>query len=314
VNGPDFFVIGAPKAGSTALHEALDQHPGLYLSRVKEPKYFLCDGPPTNQRGPGDAHSAQEWVWRSADYERLFAGAPEGTLTGESTPFYLWDRDAPRRIQAATPDAKLIAVVRDPIDRAYSNWTHLWCDGLEPEADFLTACNLEEQRAARGWAPFWRYQSLGRYGEQLQHLFSLFPREHVHVLKYRELVSEPQDALDRICRFLGIQEGLVSTVPSSNVSTWVEPTPVNHVLRLAVRAGAAAGAHAPPQVWRRASRPLLDVLHRGGKHRPPLDPEVRKVLIERFAADVALLGDVMEQSYADWLSPVGRGTYSTRKS
>ena len=314
MNGPDFFVIGAPKAGSTALHEALDQHPGLYLSRVKEPKYFLCDGPPTNQRGPGDAHSAQEWVWRTSDYERLFARAPAGILTGESTPFYLWDPEAPRRIQAAAPDAKLIAVVRDPIDRAYSNWAHLWCDGLEPEADFLTACNLEEQRADRGWAPFWRYQSLGRYGEQFQRLFSLFPREHVHVLKYRELVSEPQEALDRICRFLGIEEGLVSTVPSSNVSTWGEPTPVNHGLSLAVRAGAAVGAHVPPQVWRRASRPLLDALHRGGKHRPPPDPDVRKVLIDRFAADVALLSDIMGQSYADWLSPVGRGTYSTRRS
>jgi hypothetical protein len=240
--------------------------------------------------------------------------APPGTRKGESTPFYLWDPAAPDRIQAATPAAKLIAIVRDPIDRAYSNWTHLWCDGLEPEADFLAACDAEEDRAKRGWAPFWRYQGLGRYGEQLRHLFTLFPREQVHVLKYRELVGQPQATLDTICRFLGVAEGRVSVVPSSNVSTWVPPTAVNRALQQSVRLGAGLGAYAPPRVWRQASRPLLAALHRGARHRPDLDPEVRRVLIERFTPDVELLGEVMGKSYADWLSPVGRGTYSTRSS
>src|SRR5437867_68057 len=132
---PDFFVIGAPKAGSTAVHAALVQHPELFLSSPKEPKYFLLDGRPpqrAQQRGPGDAHSAQEWIWRRDRYEALFAGAPEGTLKGESTPFYLWDKAAHRRLARTVPDAKLIAVIRDPVDRAYSNWTHLRSDGLEP--------------------------------------------------------------------------------------------------------------------------------------------------------------------------------------
>ena len=69
---PDFFVIGAPKAGTTALHAALDRHPQLFMSPVKEPKFFLCDGPPPQGGGPGDAHSYREWIWRPADYERLF--------------------------------------------------------------------------------------------------------------------------------------------------------------------------------------------------------------------------------------------------
>ena len=76
---PDFLIIGAPKAGTTALHRALLPHPELFLSPVKEPKFFLCAGaPPAGQRGPGDAHSAQEWIWRRDEYEALFAGAPDG--------------------------------------------------------------------------------------------------------------------------------------------------------------------------------------------------------------------------------------------
>src|SRR3954468_7363297 len=99
---PDFLVIGAPKAGTTALHAALVGHPQLHLSVVKEPKYFLCDDRRpgrSGQRGPGDAHSAQEWVWRRDRYEALFDGAPSGALSGESTPFYLWDRAAHLRIR-----------------------------------------------------------------------------------------------------------------------------------------------------------------------------------------------------------------------
>ena len=89
---PDVIVVGAPKAGSTALHAALATHPQLHLSKVKEPKFFLCDErPPPRQHGPGDAHSRQEWVWRRDRYEALFDDAPAGTLRGESTPLYLQD-------------------------------------------------------------------------------------------------------------------------------------------------------------------------------------------------------------------------------
>src|SRR6266851_10248036 len=87
---PDFLVIGAPKAGTTALHAALAAHPGLYMSAIKEPKFFLTDGPPPDRGGgPGDVQTYREHVWRRADYETLFAGAPPGALGGESTPFYL---------------------------------------------------------------------------------------------------------------------------------------------------------------------------------------------------------------------------------
>ena len=225
---PDFIVMGAPKAGSTALHAALAGHPELFLSPVKEPKFFLCDNqPPPHQGGPGDAHSRQEWIWRREDYEDLFRDAPPGTLVGESTPLYLQDLDAHDRIARLAPDAKLIAVVRDPVDRAYSNWAHLWSDGLEPEADFLAACAAEDERQRRGWAPFWRYKGQGRYGEQLEHLYSVFPRDQVHVLRYRELVDEPQASIDAIATFLGVEPGLVGTVGSENVSTFVADTPVN---------------------------------------------------------------------------------------
>ena len=100
----------------------------------------------------------QEWIWQRERYLALFDQAPEGALRGESTPFYLYNRDARRRIAADNPDAKLIAVLRDPVDRAYSNWMHLWMDGLEPRADIVEAVSHEQKRIDAGWAPFWHYQ------------------------------------------------------------------------------------------------------------------------------------------------------------
>jgi hypothetical protein len=313
---PDFFVIGAPKAGTTALHAALATHPRLFLSSVKEPKFFLCgEQPPPRENGPGDAHSAQEWVWRRDRYEALFDRAPAGTLRGESTPFYLSDFAAQRRLREAVPEARLVAVVRDPVDRAYSNWAHLWADGLEPEADFLTACALEDQRAAAGWARFWGYRRLGRYGEQLDHLLTLFPSEQVHVLRYRDLVDSPRAAVDAICAFLGVEQGLVDDVPSANVSTYVPPSPASRVLQEAVRRGAEVGRFFPPSLWRAASGPLLRVLRgREPRVRPELDPEDRRTLAAWFADDIRLLERLTGRSFDDWLAERTGGAFVARRS
>src|SRR3954453_3663754 len=124
---PQFLLIGAPKAGTTALHVALAAHPDVFMSSPKEPKYFLTDDGrrPVARGGPGDAQTVRQQVWRREDYERLFDAAPAGAQRGESTTLYLQDRAAHRRIAAALPDARLVAVLRDPVDRAHSNWTHL---------------------------------------------------------------------------------------------------------------------------------------------------------------------------------------------
>jgi hypothetical protein len=310
---PEFFLMGAPKAGTTALHAALAQHPQLYLSPVKEPKFYLCDGRPpsrSTQQGPGDAHSAREWIWRRDRYEALFDAAPAGSLRGESTPFYLYDAEAQRRIHADVPRAKLLVVLRDPVDRAYSNWMHLRSDGLEPIENFADAWAAEDERVAAGWAPFWHYRRLGLYGAQLLHLTELFGRDQVHVLRYRDLVQSPVQALDAVCAFLGVSGGLIGGAERANSHPYVAPSPRTRRISRVVRVGAAAGAYAPPQVWRRVSRPLLALLQREGDRRPVLDPELRLRLVESYREDNALLGELTGRSFADWLGVTSRGQFA----
>jgi hypothetical protein len=245
----------------------------------------------------------QEHVWRRADYEALFAPAPPGTLRGEATPFYLYDLDAHDRIQALVPDAKLILLLRDPVDRAHSNWTHLWNAGLEPEADFLTACRAEEQRKADGWADFWHYISLGLYGRQVQHLYKVFPREQVLLLRYRELKDAPAATLDRVCDFLGVPTGVLREIPRENVNRHVvEDNGVNRVLRGLLRAGGLFGHRFPVPLRLAARGPILTVLHRKQGARPVTTPQERAALLPLFVDDIALLQDVTGESYDDWLS------------
>lgn len=300
---PDFLIAGVPKAGTTALHAALAGHPGLFLPSVKEPKFFLSDGPPPARGGPGDVQTYQEHVWRQSDYEALFDPAPAGALLGEATPFYLHDLGAHARIKALVPSARLILLLRDPVDRAHSNWTHLWNAGLEPEADFLAACRAEPQRVAAGWSAFWHYVGLGRYGEQVRHLYEHFPREQVLLMRYKELKDQPAAALDRVCEFLGLRTGMLTAVPRENVNRHVvEDNGVNQVLRFLLRGGGTFGHRFPVPLRRAARGPLLTLLHRKRGARPVTTPEERAALLPLFADDIALLTEVTGESYDDWLS------------
>lgn len=303
---PDFLVAGVPKAGTTALHAALSAHPGLFLSPIKEPKFFLTDGPPPTRGGPGDALTYREHVWQRDRYEALFAAAPAGTLRGEATPLYLYDAGAMRRIRALIPDARLIVVVRDPVERAHSNWTHLWSAGLEPVGDFVQACAEEERRIAAGWASFWHYTGLGRYGEQLARAFSLFPREQVLVLRYRRLIDEPAATLDRICGFLGVATGQLAEIPRENVTAQPDRTLAHRAASVGMRVSDSVGRLLPGSAATAATHRLERFLQRGGRGRQPLSWEQRQALLPAFTADIRLLGSLLGEDFSDWLAPRDR--------
>ena len=303
---PDFLVIGAPKAGTTALHTALAGHPALCMSPIKEPKFFLSDGPPPTRGGPGDALTYREHVWKRDAYEALFDAAPAGAMRGESTPLYMYDRDAMRRIRSLIPNVRLIAVIRDPVERAHSNWTHLWSAGLEPVGDFVGACGEEERRIGAGWASFWHYIGLGRYGEQLEHIFSLFPREQVYVIRYRRLVDQPAATLDGICGFLGVDQGIVTEVPRQNVTAHPEATLAHRAIAQALRAGSAVGRFLPGAAPDAVTGRLERFLQRHNRERQPLSWQQRQELIPRFEADLERLGRVLGADFSDWRAPRDR--------
>jgi hypothetical protein len=197
-------------------------------------------------------------------------------------------------------------VLRDPVERAHSNWTHLWSAGLEPVGDFVRACGEEERRIAAGWASFWHYTGLGRYGEQLEYLFTLFPREQVLVLRYRRMVDEPAQTLDRICEFLGVNQHVLTEIPRQNVTAHPEPTLGHRVVSATQRAGSAFGTLIPGLTAATLTGPLERFLQRHSRERQPLSWEQRQELLPRFESDIRLLEEVLGESFRDWIMPRDR--------
>jgi len=302
---PDFFIAGAPKAGTTALHAALARHPALYMSPVKEPKFFMTNGPPPNQGGPGDIKTYREHIWRQSEYEKLFEASPGGQLRGESTPFYLYNHAAQLRIRKLVPAAKLIVILRDPVERAHSNWTHLWSAGLDPIDDFIRACEAEDRRIAEGWADFWHYLHLGMYGRQLEHLYSVFPPEQVLIFRYRALVTDPTAVLDGVCRFLGVPDGRLAEIPRENVTAHPRSTARHRSVARLMRAGSNLASVLPGQVGSSVTDALQRRLQADGQPRQPLTWEQRRLLLPRFEADIRLLESLTGEEFSDWLEPRG---------
>jgi hypothetical protein len=205
---PDFIIIGAPKCGTTSLYNYLIQHPDVFAALEKEPRYF-------DQRH----HEPYRWYrgnfplrfWRGLQALR---GRP--LLTGESTPTYLYDPEVPARVARALPDVKIIVLLRDPVDRAFSNYNMEVKNGAE-HLGFEAALEQEDQRLADRRTETQRdgttypynelhfaYKRRGRYSEQLARWLAHFPPERILVFKSEDMYSEPERVVNESFSFLGL--------------------------------------------------------------------------------------------------------------
>src|SRR5580704_17949873 len=131
---PNFFIIGAARSGTTALYEYLRQHPQIYMSPIKEPNYFAFYGQGIHYRGPRDQELVRSsYVPSLKAYEAQFSGVAKEIAVGEASPWYLYLPEAPERIRRKVPDAKLAAILRNPVDRAFSAFSVLQLQAREPE-------------------------------------------------------------------------------------------------------------------------------------------------------------------------------------
>jgi hypothetical protein len=206
---PDFVIIGAAKAGTTSLYAWLCEHPCVERARAKEIHYFSY----YHYRG-ADWYRHHFPLREERDAFATERGRP--FLTGEASPSYMLDDRAPQRMAALIPDVKLIVQVRDPVDRAYSQFQMRRRDGEEPISSFAAALEREDPtfaataaaaRAARALDPEgdWRtYLRRGRYAEQLVRWFEYFPRDQFHVVAMEDLAANPERSLNDVHEFLGL--------------------------------------------------------------------------------------------------------------
>jgi hypothetical protein len=220
---PTFLVIGAQKSGTTSLHRYLQEHPAALMAADKEMHYFSLKYP-LGERWYRAHFPLPTW----GALVRVRRGVRPAV--GEATPAYLFDPRAPGRVHEFDPEMKLIAVLRDPVDRAYAHYwmevetrdeTHSFEDALDWEQELL-APELERFFSDPTYEPslpvFGRaYVARGRYAEQFERWLGLFPREQLLVFTSDELSANPVGTMANVARFLGVPEQSAPSYPLENV-------------------------------------------------------------------------------------------------
>ena len=213
---PNFIIIGAMKAATTSLYTYLKQHPDVFMTAIKEPMFF------NNFQKANDfkVHGRKTKTITTFDqYYALFDAVKNEKAIGEASPSYIFNEDCPQLIQKYLPDTKIIAVLRQPVERAYSNFLHARRANREPISDFKIAFGKEGERKAENWSPLYYYKSKGYYTKQLERYYSLFPKENIKILLFEDLIKNPIETSQEIFEFLNADSAFIpDTSKKANVS------------------------------------------------------------------------------------------------
>ncbi len=301
---PDFFIVGHAKSGTTALYEMLRRHPQVFMPTLKEPQFFARHPDPAAVAGTfaqtgRNAESVEQYL-------SLFAAARPDQLVGEASTFYLWSQRAPERIAAANPQARIIAILREPASFLHSLHLQMLQNNSETERDLRRALALEEARRQGHAIPphsFWpealMYSQRVRYVEQLRRYEHLFGRERVLALIYDDFRADNEGTLRRVLRFLGLDEDAIAA-PAVEANPTVAVRSVRlHTLIKDVRRGRSPLGRAVRAVFIAATTPALRAryvhpLRQRLQFRaapPPADERLLAELRVRFKDEVVALGE-----------------------
>lgn len=305
---PDFIIVGAAKAGTTSVFEYLGEHPQVFITTPKETDFFAYQVYGESERYMhGVNQRAQEMVIRTPEaYRALFAGASATQVCGEASPSYMLDARIPALIHAWNPAVKIVMLLRDPAERAWSDFLHNQLYGSEvlPPDRFREAFEDSGRRLAEGWRMNANYEIKGRYGEQLERFLAVLPREQIGVFFYDDLKKDPQAFMRDLYAFIGVDAAFtprteqrynVNGVPAKGFIKRTlyrflyQPHAIKRVLRHFVPASVRRRLRFGLQ-WRVLERP------------PVLPPDVRAELAAHYLADIEKLELLTGRDLHGWKS------------
>lgn len=297
---PNFFIVGAPKCGTTALHAYLGTHPNIFLCEPKEPNYFATDFP------------THRYVTDEKDYLRLFENAKDDeTILGEASAWYLYSSDAIPNIYKFNPQAKIIAMVRNPIDMVPSLHGMLLRNFAENEKNLERAWDLQTQRrTGSGYAndrnkrfdpKTCLYADACKLGEQVERLFSIFPKEQVHIIIFDDFVNDTKTCYEEVLDFLQLPSNGRTEFPPENVRQSIK-SPLLAKVAWKLRDGGTTIKRKLGIVKSFNFISLLRPFYEQTQSRPQLSDEFEKRLACEFNKDVELLSQQTGRNLSHWLN------------
>jgi hypothetical protein len=289
---PDFIVVGAAKAGTTALYWYLADHPQVFMSRVKETNYFAYGLDEGGHQLYGDPELHHFPITTIDEYERSFEGAEDARAVGEASPIYLECPQSAGRIRDTIPDARIICGLRDPVDRAYSDYLmYLRSRGrrLDP---------ARELTPSAAWArPDSHWMQISMYHEALRRYFDVFPPERIFVFLFDDLKADQAGLVRDIYRFLGADDGFV---PDFDTPHNVGGMPASMLLERVFTNDRLRGA-VDPWIPKRAADWARRTRTRNLRRAPRLPDELAKELRERFRDDIGKTAELIGRDLSLWL-------------
>ena len=283
---PNFFIVGAAKAGTTSLHAYLSSHPQVFMSTLKEPHYFA------DFDVSAELDNFLPVIRCRSDYHELFKNSDGFIAVGEASPSYLCDPGAAERIKSAIPTAKIIVSLRNPIERAFSHYLMDFYRGSE-KLPFEEALELDLARREKGWGKSAQYTELGLYANQVRPFLREFGRDKVLIILFEDLVRDTRGTMQEIARFLGIDP---FAYPESAFAQVHNPFEVSRgrvaraILRMR-RIRVWAKKWIPQKVRTTVRNRLLFAT----RPKPQLSPDTRRLLADRFEKDLQLLEQLLER-------------------
>lgn len=300
---PSFLIIGAAKSGTTAIWHYLSQHPQIYMSSRKHTRFFAYEGENPDFNGPAPTRPTTPYAITDVEaYHALFDGATDETAIGEASHSYLYRAEAAGRIRRYAPDMKLIAILRDPAERAYSNYKQMVRNGREKIGDFDLALERAEERLRDNWWPEFHYVQVGRYHSQLKRYFDLFERDQIKVYFYEDLNSDPLGMLQDAFRFVGVDDTFVpETAVRYNASGLPRNKFLHLILQVLRRARPGAERWLPKEQYQRMLR-VGSALHNRNLAKERLPAHKRRRVIDAyFREDILRLQDLIQRDLSAWL-------------
>jgi hypothetical protein len=296
---PNFLIIGPARCATDALYSYLKQHPQVYMSPIKETNFFVFYGKSIEYCGPGDQEALQDcYVPNLAAYQAQFSGATDAAAIGEASPWYIYCPEVPGRIQHHLPDVKMIAMIRNPVDRAYSSFGMLQRDNREPVADFSSAFALESERIAAKWEPIWHYRSMGMYYEQIKRYYDTFNHNQLKIYIYDEFDRNPAPIIRDMFSFLGVDADFQPDMTERPNQSYIPKSKqVQSLLSGSSRLKSALKPLLPESVRRHLKTPFVTA----NLGKPGLAPDVRRRLAGVFREDILKLQDLIERDLSAWL-------------
>jgi len=292
---PNFIIIGVMKAGTTSLHFYLDQHPEIYMCPLTEPRFFSFEGERLTFRGPGDKIVNKHAVTDLEKYKKLFVGVKNEIAVGEKSPSYIHMAKAAERIKHYIPNAKIIAMLRNPIDRAFSAFLMHTRNGNE-KLSFEQALEMEELRLKNNWSWGWGYVYLGLYARQLKIYFGLFERKNLLIILFEDFVSNPQWVLKKIFNFLGVNDDFSPNLKNKYNISGIPKIKILHRSLFNIK---NTFYFLKPYVPVFIKNRIKDI-EKSMLNKPIMDINTRKKLTNIFEKDISELEELLDRDLSIW--------------